>query len=122
MGAPLPSLVAHVLELLEPLGPARARAMMGGWMFHLRGLPVALIADERLYLKVDALTREAFAEAGGEPFTYARGRRRIEFSYWSPPDGALDGAEAMGPWAEKALAAAWRSRRSSRARSGPRRR
>jgi DNA transformation protein and related proteins len=118
VGAPLPSLVAHVLELLEPLGPARARSMMGGWMFHLRGLPVALIADERLYLKVDAVTKGAFAEAGGEPFTYFHGRRRIEFSYWTPPDGALDDAEAMAPWAEKALAAAWRSPGRGRAARG----
>ena len=118
MGAPLPSLVAHVLELLEPLGPARARPMMGGWMFHLRGLPVALIAGERVYLKVDAVTKGAFAEAGGEPFTYLRGRKRIDLGYWTPPDGALDGAEAMAPWAEKALAAARRSRKpGARARS-----
>jgi DNA transformation protein len=101
-----------MLELLEPLGPARARAMMGGWMFHLRGLPVALIADERLYLKVDGLTKDAFADAGGEPFTYAQGRKQVEMSYWTPPDSALEDVEAMAPWAEKALAAAWRSRRT----------
>jgi len=91
--------------------------MMGGWMFHLRGLPVALIAEERLYLKVDGLTKGAFAEAGGEPFTYLLGRRRVEFSYWTPPDGAFEDAEAMAPWAEKALAAAWRSRSGMRTRT-----
>ena len=105
------SFVDHVLELLAPVGPARARAMMGGHMLYCRALPVALIADDRLYLKVDGETKRAFAEAGGEPFTYTQRGRQIEMSYWSPPDGALDDPESMQPWAELALAAAARARK-----------
>ena len=45
---------AHCLELLAPHGAARARRMFGGVGIYLDGLFIALIADERLYLKVDA--------------------------------------------------------------------
>ena len=40
--------------------------MMGGYTIFCGELPVALIADDRLYLKGDPQTREAFAQAGGE--------------------------------------------------------
>ena len=111
------SFVEHVLELLDPVGPTRARAMMGGWMLYCRSLPMALIADERLYLKVDDRTKAAFAEAGGEPFTYEQRGRRIEMSYWTPPDSALDDAESMQPWAELAVSAAARAKTPARPRS-----
>jgi DNA transformation protein len=119
--------VTHVLDLMEPLGPARARAMMGGHMIACRGLTVALIADEQLYLKVDAATKDAFVRAGGEPFTYDRNGKRVEMSYWTPPDDALDDAEGMRPWATLALEAAARAKKGkstagATARARPRKR
>ncbi len=120
------SFVDHVIELLEPLGPVRAQAMMGGHIVRCGALSVGLVSDERLYLKVDGETRDAFASAGGEPFAYARRGKRIEMSYWAPPDGALDSSEEMLPWARLALQAATRStatkpRGRSAARRAPRR-
>ncbi len=119
--------VTHVLDLLEPLGPARARAMMGGHMIACCSLTVGLISDEQLYLKVDAATKEVFVRAGGEPFTYDRNGKRVEMSYWTLPDDALDDAEGMRPWATLALEAAGRAKKgksnaSSTARAPPPRR
>ena len=49
--------VDHVLELLEPLGTMRARSMFGGFgIFHVDRM-IALVADDRLYLKTDSDTR-----------------------------------------------------------------
>ena len=106
--------VDHVLELLAGAGPVRARSMMGGHMIHLGALAIALVHDDRLYLKIDAETQGAFASAGCEPFTYERGRRVIAMSFWSAPDAALDDPEAMAPWARLAHEAAVRSRRPRR--------
>jgi len=104
--------VTHVLDLLEPaLGAVQARAMMGGHLVFCRGVSVALLSDERLYLKIDERTREAFAEAGGEPFAYEHGARTVQMSYWTPPDGALEDPEEMRPWAKLALEAALRSKK-----------
>ena len=48
--------VDHVLEMLEPLGMVRARAMFGGFgIFHVDRM-IALIANERLYFKTDQRT------------------------------------------------------------------
>jgi DNA transformation protein len=73
---------------------------------------VALVYDDRLYLKTDEETRETFLAAGGEPFTYELRGKLVEMSYCTPPDTALDSPEVMQPWAELALAAAMRKRRT----------
>ena len=112
MPAP-PPFVAHVLELLAPLGAVRARRMFGGHGLYVDALFVALIADERLYLKADATSRPAFERAGCTPFAYSRSdRASVTLGYWSAPDEALDSPQGMAPWARLALAAALRAKAS----------
>jgi len=108
---PQPPFVTRCLALLMPLGPVRARAMFGGWGLYLDAVMFALIAGEQLYLKVDATSRERFAAAGSEPFTYRGRGKPIEMSYWRAPEGSLDGPDGLLPWAELALAAAQGARR-----------
>jgi DNA transformation protein len=62
-----------------------------------------------LYLKADAQTRERFAEVGGRPFVYEGKGKTVTVGYWTPPDEAMDSAEAMRPWAKLALEAAMRA-------------
>lgn len=104
---PNPPFVDHCLELLSLLGPTRARRMFGGWGLYADEVFVALIIGERLYLKTDASTREAFTAAGCEPFVYrtAAGHEG-QLGYWSAPDEALESPAAMAPWARLALQAA----------------
>ncbi len=120
--------VAHVVDLLAPLGPVAPRAMFGGWGLYLDGRMFALIADDTLYLKVDGENRDTFEAAGSAPFTYAARGRTVALSYWQAPAEAMEDAALLLPLAEGALAAAARAARAgdrSRAktgRRGPRRR
>jgi DNA transformation protein and related proteins len=113
--------VEYTLELLEPLGPVRARAMFGGWGVYLGGRMFGLIIEERLYLKTDELTRPGFETAGGEPFVYdaGKGRKPVTLSYWTPPPDAVDDALALLPWARRAVEAALRAPPVKRRASGP---
>jgi DNA transformation protein len=113
---PIDPYVAHCLELLAPLGAARARRMFGGHGLYVDDLFVALIADDRLYLKVDAASRDAFIAAGGEPFVYEGKGRPITMSYCTPPTEAMDSPAAMQPWARQAMRAALAARASAPAR------
>jgi DNA transformation protein len=102
--------VDHVLELLEPLGMMRARSMFGGFgIFHVDRM-IALVADDRLFLKTDAVTRPVFESAGCRPFTYAgkRGKPAV-MSYHEAPPACLDDAETMLQWARLAVEAAQRA-------------
>ncbi|MFQ5776301.1 MAG: TfoX/Sxy family protein [Kiloniellaceae bacterium] len=100
----------QVVARLLPLGPVRARRMFGGWGIFLDDVMFALIASERLYLKVDGQTEARFAAVGAEPFVYHRERKRIAMSYREAPAGALDESEALLPWARLGLEAARRAR------------
>jgi DNA transformation protein len=103
-------LVAHCLELLAPLGAVRARRMFGGHGLYQDDLFFALIANEGLYLKVDAQTQPAFAAAGCAPFVYSAKGKAMSLSYWTVPADAMESPALMQPWARQALAAALRAR------------
>jgi DNA transformation protein and related proteins len=128
-----PALVEHCLELLSVLGPVRARRMFGGWGLHAGDVMVALIAFDRLYLKVDAETRAAFEQAGCAPFVYGGQARPVTLSYWTAPDDAMESPADMRPWAGLAHQAALRaalhpkrpaakSRKPGKPRAAPRQR
>jgi DNA transformation protein len=106
-------LVEHCLELLAPLGAARARRMFGGHGLWVDDLFVALIAFERLYLKADATTRPQFAAAGGEAFVYTSRQRSVALDYWTVPPQAMESPALMRPWARLAMEAALRARADS---------
>lgn len=111
----------HVADLLGRLGDpfahgARIRRMFGGHGVFCDGVMFALIADDTLYMKVDDETRDAFAEAGGAAFTYEKGGRQIEMSYFSLPESANEDIDELRDWAHMALAAANRGRATGQKR------
>lgn len=104
------ALVDHCRELLAPLGAVRARRMFGGHGLTIDDLFIALIAFDRLYLKVDDATREHFEAAGGEPFVYEAAGRRVSLGYYTAPAEAMESPALMQPWARHAMSAALRAR------------
>lgn len=113
MATPADDFAAHCVELLQPLGAARAKRMFGGHGLYLDELIVGLIAQEQLYLKTDAQTLPQWQAAGGRPFVYASRRdgtvKTATMSYWTPPEEAIESPALMRPWARLALEAALRA-------------
>ena len=111
MGA---AIVEHCLELLAPLGAVRARRMFGGHGLYCDELFIALIAGDRLYLKVNDESRPAFIAAGCEPFVYDAKGKAMAMGYWTVPADAMESPALMHPWAQHAVAAALRARAAKR--------
>ena len=109
-----PAIVEHCLELLAPLGVVRARRMFGGHGLYCDELFIALIAGDRLYLKVDDESRPAFVAAGCEPFVYDAKGKAMAMGYWTVPADAMESPALMQPWAQQAVAAALRARAAKR--------
>jgi DNA transformation protein and related proteins len=109
-------------ELLSAAGRCTAKRMFGGWglMEASSGRMIGLIADQRLYLKVDAQTKPMLLAEGGEAFVYGDKGKPMEMSYVTPPEACMDSPALMAPWARLALDAALRSgARKPRAISKP---
>lgn len=100
--------VAHILDLLAPLGEVKARGMFGGHGIYLDGKMFALIARDTFYIKADDANRAEFESRELAPFSYdARGKVHT-MSYYEPPAAALDDSTQLCEWARHGLDAAWR--------------
>lgn len=121
--AAVPPHIQHFHELLDgALGNVDAKQMFGGWGFFKQERMFALAAEGTLYLKADGATRQAFEDLGCEAFTYRRGDKDIQLSYYQCPDEALAHEGKMGAWADRAFATALRHvKRKKRARSSHKR-
>lgn len=109
--APQSEFAALVEEVLQAVGPVDVRAMFGGHGVFLDGVMFGLIADEVLYLKVDAGNRGLFADAGLEAFVYQSGGRRVTMSFHRAPD-VLEDWDRLEPWVVSAIDASRRVRRA----------
>ena len=98
--------VTYVVDLMQSIGPVRAKGMFGGHGIFLEGLMFGLIADSVLYLKVDKETENEFKDRGLEAFTYNKKGKEFKMSYYQAPEEALEDAEEMNFWANKAYGTA----------------
>jgi DNA transformation protein len=111
-----PAFVAFAVDLLEPLGSVRARAMFGGHGIYCGDLMIGLVDDDEIFLKTDPETRAAFEAAGCRRWVYSGGGKTMETSYFRPPDEAHESPEDMEPWGRLALEAALRAAKAKAAR------
>ena len=115
-----PAFVAYAEELLSRIGPVRARAMFGGHGLYCGVAMIGLVDDDEIFLKTDEATRPHFEAAGCRRWVFEGGERRMETSYFRPPDEAHESPEEMEPWARLALEAGRRAAAAKRARKAKR--
>ncbi|MEC4678895.1 MAG: TfoX/Sxy family protein [Nitrospirota bacterium] len=101
--------VSHALELLQGLGPVRARKMFGGYGLFLQDLMFALVADEMLYFKVDINTERSFQDLGLQQFTYDKKGKIFSMSYYQAPEACLEDQSEMQSWGQHAFGVALRA-------------
>jgi DNA transformation protein and related proteins len=108
--SPLSSFAQHSVDLLSSVGPVKARAMFGGYGLSLDGVSIGLIAEDRLYLRVDDASRGEFEKAGSAPFIYPSKNGPMTMkSYWAIPEDAVDDAERAAKWGQLAVEASRRA-------------
>jgi DNA transformation protein len=110
INSPKDEFARYCVELLGSLGPTRSRRMFGGHGFYVDDVFIALIFEERLYLKADDTTRARFEQAGCQPFVYEGGDgKSVSISYYTAPDDAMESPALMHPWARLAMEAGLRA-------------
>jgi DNA transformation protein and related proteins len=102
----------YCCELLSGAGSPVAKRMFGGWGISVDGVTIAVIADlsklggsnEKLYLKVDEVTKAQFEAAGGKRFEMeSKDGKPMGMNYFTTPDETMESPDAMLPWARLAL-------------------
>lgn len=103
----------YLPEVFAEFGAVTTRKMFGGYGVYHRGFMFALVADDTLYLKVDAHSRDEFTARDLPPFVYTGGKKPIAMSYHLAPEEIYDDAAAAAKWAQLAYAAATRAKKVS---------
>ena len=92
---------AEVVSLLAELGEVRSRAMFGGYGLYCGTTFFGLIADERLYFKVNDDSRGEYIARGTEPFSPSPGK--VMKSYYEVPREVFENDEELVRWARQAV-------------------
>jgi len=95
--------------LFEPFGPVAVKRMFGGAGVYAEGLCFAIESGGEVFLKVDPLSQQSFAEAGSSPFIYVARGKSMRTSFWRLPPIAHEEADELRRWASLGLAAARRT-------------
>jgi len=95
--------VRYVVELMQIIGPVKAKAMFGGYGIYLEGLMFGLVAGGVLYLKTDNATESEFQDRGLEAFKYYKKGKEYKMSYYQSQEDALEDVEEMCIWTNKAI-------------------
>ena len=77
---------AYAAYLRDQLGHLATRRMFGKTGIFCDGLMFAMVTDNTLYFRVDALNRAAFQEAANDPpLNYEKQGQTIDLSFWRAP-------------------------------------
>jgi len=93
--------IHYVMELLEPCGGITSCRMFGGYAIRKHGLPIALIFDDEIYLKVDDSNKADYEAYGSVPFSYEKNGKIILVSNWKVPIEILEDVDRLPQWVEK---------------------
>jgi DNA transformation protein len=113
---------AFVQELFAGMGSVQIKRMFGGAGGYADGVMFLLLADDTIYLKIDAALKAELGAAGSQPFVWApqngpRAGARVEMGYWRLPEAALDDPEEAARWGRKALAVAKSAKRPAKSKA-----
>ena len=106
-----------VLEQLGRVTPVTGKSMFGGVGIYAQGLFFALIAEDRLYFKVDDATRPDFERRGMEPVRPFG--EDSAMGYYEVPADVVEDVIQLETWIKKAIdvAAAAKSSKSKPSRT-----
>jgi len=94
-----------LLDLLATAGIVRTRKMFGGTGLYLEGVFFGLVADGRLFFRVDDESRGEYESAGSEPFQPFPDKPSMR-TYFEVPERVQGDRRAMKTWTLRALKAA----------------
>ncbi len=104
-----------VLEQLGRVASVTGKSMFGGVGIYAQGLFFALIAEDRLYFKVDDTTRPEFEHLGMQPFRPFG--EDSAMGYYELPADVVEDIAQLEIWMRKAIDVAAKAKRPRTKRS-----
>lgn len=103
----------YVLGQLAQLAQLSSRAMFGGYVVYSRGIPFAIIDDDRLFFHTTDETRAHYVDAGMQAWDpYGDGRTKSK--KYAVPEAVIEDAAELRKWAELAVRGAGQGKKKTR--------
>jgi DNA transformation protein len=99
-------------DLFSHFGRITVRPMFGGEGLYANEQIVGLVVSDQIYLKTTEINRADYLAENCNPFSYRRGKKLTDTSYYAVPDRLLDDPEEFSAWVRKAQIAALAVKRS----------
>ena len=80
-------------------GDVEFRRMFGASGVFYRGLMIALVDDDVLYMKADKNLAREYEQRGLLPFSYNKQNKLVKLSYYQAPEEALEDPDELAKWA-----------------------
>jgi len=93
-------------DLFSEYGPVSVRRFFSGEAVWDGAAMIALVRDDQLYFTTSEASRAAFEAEGCKPFSYPRGKRVIDTSWFAIPERLYDDPVELAQWARAARDAA----------------
>lgn len=93
----------YVLDQFSVWGDVSVRKMFGGAGLYREGKMFGLVADDVIYLKVDATNQAKYEAAGSVPFKPWEDKATV-LSFWELPADIIEQPVELIAWAEESLA------------------
>ena len=106
----------YVLEQLSGLGSVTARRMFGGVGLYQDQRFFGIITSDTLYFKVNDANRGDYQARGMAAFRPYPNKPLLSMSYFAVPADAIEDCDECVVWAQKSIAAASLSSKSSAAK------
>ena len=104
---------AFALDQLSSVADLVAKPMFGGFGLYASDAFFGILAADVLYLKVNDSNRADYEKAKAQPFSpFADGR--VSMSYYAVPLSVLEASHTLTKWAERSIAVARSSKKSSK--------
>lgn len=98
-------------EVLQGIEGITSRAMFGGYGIYQHGVFFALIADGRLYFKVDETNKRKFENMGSSPFVYGMKGKQTVMSYYELPEQIMEDKDEIGMWVQESFDIAFKGKK-----------
>jgi len=106
------SFIEFVLDQLSGLADVRARAMFGAHGLYQGEQFFGILDEGRLFFKTDGQSQADYAARNMGPFTYESRGRVVTMSFHEVPPEVLESSPELVAWAQRAIQAAARAKKS----------
>jgi len=102
----------YVLDILSQFGKIKARKMFGAYGIYKDGVFFAIVDEDVLYFKANALTSHEYEAYGSKPLCYEnKSGKIVSLGYWEVPADVIENSNRLAEWTKKAIEVAIKTKK-----------